>query len=185
MGLDDDEIVFAIIGSITRRKGHDRVLAIVDKVFEVLPGAKLLVVGETNLSEEDTQFFNSLPNRMHPKVQFTGYRGDIENVMHSIDILLVPSRHEGQGQVVTQAMACRKPVVGAIVGGIAEAVIDGKTGLLVSGDEQDDWLNAMIRLGRDVILRKQMGNAGRERVEQLYEWEHEIGRLFDVIDSCG
>ncbi|MCK4788586.1 MAG: glycosyltransferase family 4 protein, partial [Desulfobacteraceae bacterium] len=184
LGLGENDVVFGIIGSITRRKGHDRVLTVVPALVRALPQSKVIVVGATNSTEEDEEFLARLPYLDHPAVKIFGYREDIENVMHSIDVLLVPSRHEGQGQVVTQAMACGKPVIGASVGGIKEAVINQETGILVCGDDEAAWLEAMVRLGRDSALRTKMGSEGRSRAKNLYEWNREIGRLFDVIQSC-
>lgn len=184
LGFEKKDIVFAIIGSITYRKGHDRIFSLFHELVKKLPMAKLLVVGETNSTQNDEQFNSLLLNQNHPNIIFTGYRADIENIMHTIDVLLVPSRHEGQGQVVTQAMACRKPVIGSKVGGIQEAIVDGGTGVLIDGDDGDGWFNAMLSLGSNPSLCDRMGLAGRHRVEQLYEWGSETGRLFDVIEAA-
>lgn len=174
-------IVLAIVGSITRRKGHDRILSIWPELMKLFPSLRLWIVGTTAGNEEDQKYLEGLPNREHPGVQFLGMREDVPNLMRSIDILLVPSRQEGFGLVIVEAMAASRPVIGAATGGIPEVIVDGETGLVVDGEDSLAWVAAIRRLAGSAELREQMGKAGRKRVELLFNKPRQIA---EVLKHC-
>jgi glycosyltransferase involved in cell wall biosynthesis len=163
------DVRLGIVGSITERKGQDRVLAVFERALATHPELRLFIVGETTGSAEDAAYQASLPLRDHPRVHFLGQRTDVPAIMKSLDLLLVPSRHEGMGQVTVEAMAAGLPVIGARAGGIPEVVVDGVTGLLFEGDSAEDLLRCIRLLAGDAGLRRKMGQAGRARVEAHYD----------------
>lgn len=162
------DVLLAIVGSITERKGHDRIFSVWPDLMQTCPEARLLVIGEISGNETDAQYAAQLTNREHPRIHFLGMRDDVPELMRSIDILLVPSRHEGMGLVIVEAMAAQIPVIGANAGGIPEVVVDGETGLIVDGDDRSGWLAAMSRLVASPELRARMGRAGRRRAENEF-----------------
>jgi glycosyltransferase involved in cell wall biosynthesis len=91
-----------------------------------------------------------------------------ENVPHSdvlrawrhCTIAVVPSRSEGLGTVAVEAMAAGRPVVASAVGGLAEVVQDGVTGILVPPNDHRALLASLSKLIADPELRNQMGRAG-------------------------
>jgi D-inositol-3-phosphate glycosyltransferase len=83
-------------------------------------------------------------------------------------VVVCPSRREGYGVVARQAMAHGRPVVATAVGGLAEAVVDGETGLLVPAGDMAALRAALGRLLGDAELRARLGAAGRERVRERY-----------------
>lgn len=176
----EDDILLAIIGSITHRKGHDRLFAIWPQLIQFLPNLRLLVIGEPSGNIEDARYASQLPNRDHPRINFLGMRNDVPNLMKSIDILLVPSRHEGMGLVIVEAMATGKPVIGARTGGIPEVVVDGETGLLFDGDDASQLMSAIERLSLSAELRARMGAAGRRRVEQHFNRPVQMQRVLQL-----
>ncbi|GAJ23918.1 unnamed protein product, partial [marine sediment metagenome] len=64
--------------------------------------------------------------------------------------------------VVLEAMACQRPVIATKVGGVPEAVVDGKTGILLEPRNPIALAQAMTRLAHDKDLRSKMGNNGRQ-----------------------
>jgi len=79
------------------------------------------------------------------------------------------SHHEPLGMAPLEAMAHRRPVVAVAEGGVPETVVDGKTGYLVPRAPAD-FARALDRLLVDADLRRQMGAAGRNEVEQRWLW---------------
>jgi len=165
---DADDILVAIIGTITERKGHDRIVTVWEQLIALCPNLRLMVVGETSGNVEDDDFLSSLNIIEHPRIHFLGMRKDVPNIMKSIDVLVVPSRFEGMGQVTVEAMACSVPVIGANTGGIPEVVVNGETGIIIEGNSQQGMIDAVVRLARSSKLRKKMGAAGRARVEKYF-----------------
>ena len=87
---------------------------------------------------------------------------------------------EGQGIVAIEAMAARTPVIGSKVGGLAETVVDGKTGILLKETTPEALATAISRLLADPGLRNRMGDAGRERVEHHYTSARMVDETVDV-----
>ncbi|HEY1890096.1 MAG TPA: glycosyltransferase family 4 protein [Steroidobacteraceae bacterium] len=91
--------------------------------------------------------------------------------------------HEPFGIPVIEAMAAGLPVVATRAGAIPEVVVDGETGILVERGDRDGLAAAICKLLADPHLRERMGAAGRERVRQLFTWEHSVTRLQELYGS--
>jgi phosphatidylinositol alpha-1,6-mannosyltransferase len=106
------------------------------------------------------------------KVRFTGFieEEDKWRLLRSADVYVMPSRfspdepHEGFGIAFLEAAACGIPAIGSNAGGIPDAVLHGRTGLLVEPDSPEELANALMFLYLDTQKRKEMGMAGMERV---------------------
>ena len=79
-------------------------------------------------------------------------------------VVCVPSRREGYGLVAREAMAHGRPVVATRVGGLADAIVDGETGLLVPPGDVAALRDAIVRLLEDLALRRRLGEAARDAV---------------------
>ena len=115
-----------------------------------------------------------------PGIILTGAMADVRPLLHTVDMVAVPSREEGQGIVALEAMAARKPVAASSVGGLPETITDGKTGLLVPPDDPPALAAAIDRLAESPALRRQLGDRGRERVEQLFTLDAMIGTISEL-----
>jgi glycosyltransferase involved in cell wall biosynthesis len=173
------DILLAIVGSICHRKGHDRVLGIWPELVNRDPRLRLLVVGAA--PDAAKSYADDLPNRNHPRVHFLGELASVLPLMHRIDVLLAPSRHEGQGLVIVEAMACSVPVIAARAGGIPEVVVDGKTGLLFDGDAPEQLVDAVLRLAASRELRRWMGTAAREVAEAEFSRPVQMRRVLNKL----
>lgn len=180
LDLNGAEPVVGLVGTVTPRKGHDRLLAIWPRLHEVVPSAKLIFVGEP-ATDEDRRWATTLPNRDHPSIRWLGQRGDVPALMHAFDVLVVPSRHEGMGRVCAEAMAAGKPVLGARTGGIPEVVVDGETGLLFEPDDADDLLAKLVKLCTDEPLRRQLGEAGGRRARAHFDQRRQHQRIWELL----
>lgn len=181
---EPQDVLLALVGSISARKGHDRILSLWPRLVQLCSNVRLLVIGEAS-GDEDRAYMAGLPNRDHPRVHFLGMRSDVPDLMRSIDVLLMPSRHEGMGQVTAEAMAARVPVIGANAGGIPEVVVDGETGFVVEGDDPAAWLAAIERLAESAELRKRMGEAGRLRAEREFNRPVQMARVLQhCVEMC-
>lgn len=85
-------------------------------------------------------------------------------------VVVCPSRREGYGVVAREAMARGRPVVATSVGGLADAVEDGVTGLLVSPRDPAALRAALERLLADPELRRRLGDSGRLAAERRFSW---------------
>jgi len=85
-------------------------------------------------------------------------------------VFCCPSVYEPFGLINLEAMGCETPVVASAVGGILEVVEDGKTGLLVEPAQPAALAAALVRVLGNPTLAREMGRAGRKRVEEKFSW---------------
>jgi phosphatidylinositol alpha-1,6-mannosyltransferase len=90
------------------------------------------------------------------------------------------SRVEGFGVALAEASACGLPVIAGQSGGLAEAVHDGETGLVVDPDDPAAVAAALKRLFDDQLLARRLGQAGRKAIETYYNWDRVIRDLRDI-----
>ena len=99
------------------------------------------------------------------RVHLLGERRDVPELLADADVFVLSSASEGMPVSVLEAMAVGLPVVGSRVGGVPELVVDGETGLLIEPHDPDELAAAIDRLLADSEVRRQMGEAGRERTQ--------------------
>ncbi|MEM9703615.1 MAG: glycosyltransferase family 4 protein, partial [Planctomycetota bacterium] len=179
-GLASDDFVLLTAGTVTHRKGVDRLLTVLPDLVHAVPNAVLAVAGEP-AGDEDRKYAASLPNRNHPAVRWLGQRDDLPILMKSCDLFCLPSRTEGMGRVLVEAMFASRPCIGSRAGGIPEVIVDGETGLLFDGEDREDLLRSRIVLANDPDRRRRMGEAGRSRAETQFHGPTQIAKVVSEI----
>ena len=97
-----------------------------------------------------------------------------------MSLCVAPARYEGFGLVPLEAMACAVPVVATQTGCYRDVIIPGVSGSLVPCNDADSLTSALGVLMAVPEKLSQMGEAGRQRVEQSYSAKLEAGRIVDV-----
>jgi glycosyltransferase involved in cell wall biosynthesis len=107
--------------------------------------------------------------RLEERVRLVGERSDVPALLADSDLFVLSSRSEGLPVSVLEAMAAELPVVASRVGGLAELVVDGETGILVPPGDTSALSAALGNLVDDRDLRRKLGAAGRARAEALFD----------------
>jgi len=137
------------VGRLSEEKG-------VLELLEAGAGLPLVVVGDGPLRDRVPGAVGFVPP------------ADVGAYIERAAVVVCPSRREGYGVVARQAMAFGRPVVATAVGGLADAVVDGETGLLVAPNDRAALRAALERVLGDPELRERFGAAARIRARQLY-----------------
>jgi glycosyltransferase involved in cell wall biosynthesis len=116
-------------------------------------------------------------------VECWGYRDDMEQVLSSATIVVLPSYREGFPKVLIEAAACGRAVVTTDVPGCRDAIEDGVTGLLVPVRNAEAIANAVLILLGDQQRCKEMGRAGRERAEEMFDVKQVVAEHMEVYDG--
>jgi glycosyltransferase involved in cell wall biosynthesis len=181
-GWETDSPVIIHVGSFTEQKNHLGVLSIFERVVGKIQSAKLLLVGDGPMRPKVEKF---IKDRCHfHSVCLLGLRDDVPQLMALSDILVFPSLHEGFGIVGLEASAVGKPVVASRVGGIVEAVVDGQTGILHDVNDIEGMAESVCKILDDSDYRRQLGQAGRERVQKQFSLQVAADNLLRLYHDC-
>ncbi|MBE9170323.1 glycosyltransferase family 4 protein [Pleurocapsales cyanobacterium LEGE 06147] len=128
---------------------------------------------------------NRISPDLAPQIQFTGSLQQEKLLQHywEADIVINPSLSEAFGMSLVEGMACEKPVIGARVGGMTEAIAPEVTGLLFESGNATALADAIVELLSDEQRRTSMGKAGRKRVTEMFSWEQIAQSLLEQYQS--
>lgn len=163
-GLHAEAPLVGIAAQLIARKGHSLLLDALLKLPPALANTQLLVFGRGPLSHSLPQEIaaRGLQNRVH----LAGFRDDLPRWLGALDVLAHPAYTEGLANVCLQAAAASVASIGTRVGGIPEAIAEGRTGLLVPVGDSTALAAALAQLLSDTPLRQRLGQAGPAYVAQ-------------------
>jgi|GEM_PF-1778048 len=168
LGIPLDYKLIGTVGRICIQKAQDIFLKAAAIIQQSYPKTLFLIAGapdENGMLADLQKQAEALGIR--DNVRFLGYVSDIPRIYSLLDILLMPSRWEGFGLALVEAMAMGLPIVATDVGGILEVVIPNETALLVPPDNADLLAKAVERLLTNEQLISNLSQAGRNRAEQF------------------
>jgi len=139
---------------------------------------QFVVAGEGSEADRIRQVRDELG--LADRVMLPGRTPSAAGLLAACDLVVVPSLSEGFGIVAAEAMALGKPVVATRVGGLPEVVLDGVTGLLVPPGDPGALADAIALVLDDPARAVVFGEAGRERVEQLFTVERMISEYLEL-----
>ena len=157
----------AVIGSIGRlepRKGHDTLIRAMPAVLQQVPNATLLIAGHDPWGYGQTLRALIATLGLNNQVQLVGFRDDVPAFLSALTVFALSSRSEGFGQVVIEAMAAGRPVIGGMMPPMTEIVVHGDTGLLVEPENPQAFASAICWLLLHPEAAQRMGRQGQERV---------------------
>ncbi len=178
LGIPDHAPIVGTVGRIVPQKAPLDFVRMAAQVRATRPDAEFIMIGDTTLEsaslEEETR---REAERLGVPIRFTGFRPDAPRVAASFDVYVVPSRYEGLGRAVTEAMASGRPVVATAVNGVPDLVESGSTGLLATPGDPTSLASSVLWLLDHPEEARQMGKQGRERVRQHFGQSVMCGEL--------
>ena len=174
----DNKRVIVSVGRLVHRKGQDHLIQALPQILRSVPDAHLLMVGQGPYREHLEKLVQQLGLKDH--VSFIGriQYDQLPEYICAGDVFAMPSRSrffglevEGLGIVYLEASACGLPVIAGASGGAPDAVLDGVTGFVVDGQNNQEIATAAITLLSDLEQAKKMGAAGREWIVENWRWE--------------
>lgn len=154
-----ERIVVGMVGRLEPVKGPGFFVDACVSIAAEFPGVSFLVTGEGSLRAGLEA--RAAASGFKDRFIFTGWREDIRDVLSLLTVLVLPSLNEALGLILLQAQAQGVAVVASGVGGVAEAVKDGETAILVPPADSAAIAAALRRLLSDPAAAKAMGEKGR------------------------
>ena len=184
LGLDDGAPVVGTVGRIVAQKAPLDFVRMCAEVHRFRPDVHFVMVGDATLEsaglEQETR---AEAEKVGVPVLFTGFRPDAPRVAAAFDVYCVPSRYEGLGRAVTEAMASGRAVVATAVNGVPDLVEPGCTGLLATAGDPSSMARSVLWLLDHPAEAAAMGAAGRERVRSHFSTDVMCGALDELYSD--
>ena len=179
---------FLYVGRLVQRKGIGNAITALAEV----PDAELVIAGGPDPADlrldPEAGRLGALASALGiaDRVRFLGRVGrpDLPALYRSADAVVCVPWYEPFGIAAVEAMACGVPVVATAVGGLADTVVDGGTGIHVQPRRPDMVAAALRMLAADPQLRRSLGAAGRERATTHYAMERSVGGTMRAYTRC-
>jgi len=170
------------VGRLTKAKGVD----ILFKAIKILKEKyqheiKAAIAGEGCLEKKLKGLVIELG--IEKEVKFLGVRRDIEKLMKSTTLFVLPSRWEGLPLTVLEAMSSGASIIATKVGGIPEVIQSGKEGFLISPDDPEALAGAIAELLKDKELRVKLGINAYKKVKEKYSIEIYTKNMLEFYKS--
>ncbi len=185
-GLKNKKIILTV-GRLVERKGHDMVIKSLPKIIKKIPDAAYLIVGTGPYEDNLKKLANQLALREYIIFAGKASQNDLSVLFQIADVFIMPARRlingdvEGFGIVYLEANLFGKPVIGGKSGGVPEAIIDGKTGLLVDPLNVDQIAEAALKILTDKPYAQKLGMQGMERVLENFNWETQAQKIKEIL----
>jgi glycosyltransferase involved in cell wall biosynthesis len=160
--------VITMVARFCKEKEHDVLL----RAFAMLPpGPRLRLIGDGPLRANSEQLAHDLG--IYTRVEFLGERDDVPSLLAASDLFALATNVEMLPISILEAMRAGLPVIASRVGGIAELVVDGETGLLVPCGSVSALTEALTSVVENFDLRVKLGRAARRRFEESFLFAHQ------------
>jgi glycosyltransferase involved in cell wall biosynthesis len=172
-----------VVGTVLRLehiKGPAVFIEAAKRIVDEMPEARFLIIGDGSMRANLERLSGSLG--IADRVQFLGERNDVDAILPSFSIFILPSLAEGMSMALLEAMAAARPIVATAVGGNLDLIRNGDNGLLVPpGDPEEmalttikllknpQWAERLGQTARTTVLSHHSANSMVRRLEEIYK----------------
>lgn len=163
IGASDGQLLIGTSARLEQQKGIDLLLRGFARIARHEPNALLVIAGDGKEQMPLMQLAHELG--ISARVCFCGFRADVPSVLAGLDLFALPSRTEGFGIAIVEAMAMGLPVVASRVGGVLDIITNGLDGVLVPLEDIEALTTAILELLHNPEARRRLGLAARQRAQ--------------------
>ena len=160
------DTLILFVGRLVEHKNLPRLLQAFAQVVKQRPRTRLLLAGSGPLHDALAAQIGQLGLQDHALL--LGEQSEVPALMEAADLVVLPSLREGLSNVVLEAMALGRAVLSTPVGGIPQAIDNGRHGVLVEPTDTDALARALLTLIDDPALRERLGRAAQHKVLEQY-----------------
>lgn len=190
-GIADDEIAVGIVGRIVPIKNHTLFVNAAARIYaQAGKKVRFVIVGDGDMRpqmEKDFELHNIdyayyPENKNKATAICVSWQEDISLVLAGLDIVVLTSHNEGTPLSLIEAQAAAKPVVSTNVGGVADVVIDGKTGFITDPGNEAQLADAVLKLIADQEMRYNFGLEGRKFANSRFSYQRLVGDMSEYYN---
>ncbi|UOF90447.1 glycosyltransferase family 4 protein [Fodinisporobacter ferrooxydans] len=178
--LPQDAFVIGTIARLNSDKGIDVLVSAMAEIERRIPCAYLVVIGDG----PEMKRLQSLAKRLQIfNIRWLGYLKDADQLMKGFDVYVQPSRREGFGMTVLEAMRAKVPVIASKVGGLQEIIENQVSGVFVYPERADEIVQRIFDLYRDSWYRSELGQSGHERMQEHFSQQIMLEQWLQMYSS--
>lgn len=183
IGISEKQKIVLCVAYLTATKGVFIYLQAAKEICTQRNDVCFLLAGNGPSMDKLKQIIQM--NHLEANFKLLGWRNDIYHLMHMADIFVLPTYYfEGLPVSILEAMACAKPVIATRHRGCEDVVKDGQTGFLVPTKQVSALVEKVLFLLDNEQMRIQMGQVGRQHVEQYFELDYCTDRIVDALEKA-
>jgi len=170
------------VGRLVQQKGINFLLeavSILQKKYKKI--IRVAIVGDGPIKKELIKMCEEL--KIKDSVEFLGFQRDVDQIMRSSRVLVLPSRWEGFGLVLLEAMKNKLPIIATKVGGIPEIITNGHEGILVPAENPKILADSINRVLENSELRNQLIQNAYKKVQSHYSIEKYAHNMFNLYSK--
>ncbi len=179
LGLSEDDLLILQVARFHPVKNHETSLRAFALIANDESRAVLAYAGDGERRADTESLANELG--IANRVRFLGVRNDVPALMAAADVFVLSSLSEAISVTLLEAMGSAVPIAATDVGGNGEVVAAGETGLLSPRQDHAALGDNLLTLLRDSALRRRMGDAGRERLLEVFTEQRMHARYAEVF----
>lgn len=165
ISINKDKTILVWAGALSREKNPLFMMEVMSMLQKMKIPCFLILAG---VGYEESKIKAVIEKNQLNNIQLVGYRSDISELLAAADLLVLTSNIEGVPGIVLEAAIQQTPAIAINRGGVAEAILDGKTGLLLQNHDVQLFANAIEQLINNRELRINFGNSASEWVKKEF-----------------
>lgn len=181
IGIDPDIPVVGMVGRLSAEKGHTYLLRAAPRIIQEYGSVKFLIVGDGPIGQQIKQAVTDLG--LDAYFQFTGFLPDPKLHMEAMDVGVMPSTSEAFGLAVLEFMALGVPTITSSLPCFKEVIIDGKSGIITSLEEEGNLANSILKLLREPEMASRIGQAASSHVPSRFSAQRLAEDMMDLYDK--
>ncbi len=173
LSIDKNKIWLGNISALTDQKDYPTLIKSL-KLLKSKYGNQFhgIIAGSGKLENQIKSMIKKLD--LNNEVSMIGFRDDVPDILQSLDILAIPSKFEGLGTIILDALQAGCCVVATEVGGIPEMIIHGKTGLLSPVGDEHAFCENLLKVIESKSTRQLLATTGKSFIEEKFTVENMV-----------
>jgi len=182
LGVDPTSRVVGFLGRLDRQKGPDMLLRACGQFMPRVSEATVLFVGSGPMEH---QLKRSTKELLYGRrIHFAGHREDVGSIMQCFEVFAFPSRWEGFGLSLLEAMAVGLPIVASRIDSVPELVEDGRSALLSDPEDHQKFGNSVLWLLNNLDRAAELGGAARKRAVERFGLESMVTKHIELYRNA-
>jgi glycosyltransferase involved in cell wall biosynthesis len=170
------------VGRLYHRKGLEILLHAIPPVLKEFNNVKFVISGKGFKQKEESLRNLAKELNIEDHVKFLGYVPDekLPRLYSTSDIFVLPAIYENFPFAILEAQSTGLPVISTRVGGIPEFLVDNENGFVINPGDSTQLTQKVLTLLQNPKLAKEMGDCGRKRIEEKFDWRIITGQVIDL-----